>query len=358
MINRGMFTAFAGSVTEYSRRTLDLIGRTCVIDMLAPLTLNGEEQMRWIAEGMTAEEGARFSGSGITGFHHALGLSGPNAFTDAMTYLAGMASLIRKNANVFTVAHSVAELKQAKTDGKAAVLLGIQNADHFRTVDDVKLFHDLGQRCSQLTYNTVNLLGAGATDRVDGGVSDFGAAIIARMNDVGMLVDVSHCGPQTTLDAIELSKGPIAITHSNCMALNDHPRLKSDEAIRKLAAKGGVIGMTGVRNFVRDREPTTIDHLIDHIDHVVGLVGIDHVGFGSDADLLGYDALPEEQQKWLRSLYKPSYGFRERTDIEGLDHPKKIFDLTEALIRRGYSDANIEAILGGNFARLLGTIIG
>src|SRR5690606_9170053 len=151
----------------------------------------------------------------------------------------------------------------------------------FRTMDDVKTFYDLGQRCSQLTYNSQNYYGSGSTERVDGGLSDSGVELIQKMNELGMLVDVSHCGPQTTLDAIEVSPLPIAITHSNCRALNDHPRLKTDEAIRKLAAKGGVMGITGVRNFVRGQEPTTIEHIVDHIDHVVKLVGIEHVGIGT-----------------------------------------------------------------------------
>ena len=175
------------------------------------------------------------------------------------------------------------------------------------------------------------------------------------MNDTGMLVDISHCGDRTTLDAIELSPKPIAITHSNCRALNDHPRLKTDEAIRKLAAKGGVMGITGVRNFVTAQEPTTLENIVDHIDHVVKLVGIEHVGVGSDADLHGYDDMPRDQ---LESMYQrlnmSSYRFRKKLDVEGFDHPRKIFDLTEALIRRGYSDDNIGAILGGNFRRLLG----
>ena len=128
------------------------------------------------------------------------------------------------------------------------------------------------------------------------------------MNEVGMLVDVSHCGDRTTLDAIELSPKPIAITHSNCRALNNHPRLKTDEAIRKLAAKGGVMGITGVRMFVRGKEPTTIEHIVDHIDHVVKLVGIEHVGIGSDSDLNGYDDMPPDQYKQLKESYKASYG--------------------------------------------------
>jgi membrane dipeptidase len=246
------------------------------------------------------------------------------------------------------------DLDHAKAQRKIAVIMGIQNAAHFRQPADVKTFYELGQRCAQLTYNTQNLIGSGSTERGDGGVSDFGAAIIKAMNDVGMLVDVSHCGDKTTLDAIDISSVPIAITHSNCRALNNHPRLKTDEAIRKLAAKGGVMGITGVRNFVRDREPTTVEHMVDHIDHVVKLVGIEHVGVGSDADLNGYDDMPPEQLKKLRGSYKESYSFREKLDTDGYDHPKKIFDLTDALIARGYSDDNIAAVLGGNFRRLLG----
>jgi membrane dipeptidase len=234
-----------------------------------------------------------------------------------------------------------------------AVIMGVQNADHFRTVEDVATFHQLGQRCAQLTYNTQNYLGTGGTERVDSGLSDYGVAIVAAMEDVGMLVDVSHCGDRTTLDAIEAARGPIAITHSNCRAINDHPRLKTDEAIRKLAAKGGVMGITGVRNFVRDREPTTVEHIVDHVAHVAKLVGIEHVGIGSDADLHGYDDMPPDQLAMLRGLYKSSYAFRDRLDTDGFDHPKKIYDLTAALLRRGFSDSDIELVLGGNFRRLL-----
>src|SRR6201995_4901269 len=99
----------------------------------------------------------------------------------------------------------------------------------------------MGQRGSQLTYNEQNLLGSGSTERVDGGLSDYGVQIVKAMNEVGMLVDVSHSGDRTTLDAIEASSVPIAFTHSNCRALNNHPRLKTDEAIKKVAQKGGVM---------------------------------------------------------------------------------------------------------------------
>lgn len=108
--------------------------------------------------------------------------------------------------------------------------------------------------------------------------------------------------------------------------------------------------------FVRGREPTTIEHLLDHYDHVVQLVGAEHVGLGSDMDLEGYDDLSAEENATLRSAYADSYGFREKIDIEGVDHPKRVFDLTEGLIRRRYSDEEILLILGGNFQRVLSEI--
>jgi membrane dipeptidase len=249
---------------------------------------------------------------------------------------------------------SVQDFARVKASKKIAVILGLQNAQHFRRPDDVNFFYNLGQRVSQLTYNSRNLIGNGATERRDEGISDFGAAIIDRMNKVGMAIDVSHCGDRTTLDAFELSKKPVLITHSNCRVLaNGHPRDKTDEAILAVKKSGSVIGITGVRMFVRDREPTTIEHALDHFDHVSKLIGPEHLGVGSDIDLYGYDAMPAELNKQLRAGYKGSYGFREKIDIEGLNHPRRMFDLAEGLIRRKYSDANIEGILGGNFRRVL-----
>lgn len=354
MINFDRYQVFAESERRYSARAIDLIQRSLVIDMLGAISLDSRPEA--FALPVTEEEIAMFRSSGISVFHDAMGLGGPNAVEKVLTFLAGWQGHAGRNSGLFSLVGRVEDLDQAKAQRKIAVIMGVQNADHFHEPSDVKKFYQLGQRCSQLTYNSQNRIGSGATDRVDGGISDFGVEIIKAMNQVGMLVDVSHCGERTTLDAIELSTAPIAITHSNCRALNDHPRLKSDEAIRKLAAKGGVMGVTGMRNFVRDREPTTIEHLADHIDHIVRLVGVEHAGIGSDADLQGYDDMDKEQRESLRGGYKSTYAFRDKMDTDGFDHPQKIFDLTEVLIRRGYSDQNIVAILGGNFRRLLANV--
>ena len=114
-----------------------------------------------------------------------------------------------------------------------------------------------------------------------------------------------------------------------------------------------MVGITGVRMFMKTTEPTTIEDALNHFDHVKKLIGSEHLGVGSDMDLDGYDDLSPEMQKQLRASYKGSYGFRDKIDIEGLDHPKRMFDLTEGLIRRKYTDAQIEGILGGNFQRVL-----
>jgi membrane dipeptidase len=353
MLNFGSHSVLAASAKRYSTRAVDLVRGSLVIDMLAPLILDFSPE-RW-AETIGAEATAMYRTSGITGFHSAAGIGGPDAHENAVKYLAAWSGFASRNSDLFTLVNKAPDLDRAKAQGKIALIHGIQNSEHFRTPDDVKLFYQFGQRCSQLTYNSQNLIGSGSTERIDGGISDFGASIIKAMNEVGMLVDVSHCGDKTTLDAIEISPKPIAITHSNCRALNPgHPRLKTDEAIQKLAAKGGVMGITGVRMFVRGQEPTTVEHMVDHIDHVVKLAGIEHVGIGSDADLNGYDDMPAEQGKQLRAAYKGSYAFRDKLDTDGFDHPRKIYDLTEALIRRGYTNAQIEGILGGNFRRLLG----
>jgi membrane dipeptidase len=346
-------TAAQEPKNKYPAKVLDLVQRSLVIDMLAPLKLDFRPEA--YALPLTDSEAAMFRTCGITGFHNSVGVGGASAYEDALQFIAAWSGFAGRNSHVFSLVGKADDLDAAKAKQKIAVIMGLQNADEFREPKDVKAFYELGLRCAQLTYNTQNLIGSGSTERVDGGISDYGEQIIKSMNEVGMLVDVSHSGDKTTLDAIELSPKPIAFTHSNCRALNNHPRLKTDEAIRKLAAKGGVMGITGVRMFVKDKEPTTVEDIVDHIDHVVKLVGIDHVGIGSDCDLMGYDHMPPDQYKQLKAGYKASYAFREKIDTDGFDHPRKVYDLTAALIRRGYSDSNIQAVLGGNFRRLLGS---
>ena len=359
MLNRGRFRIFANSTVEYTSRAVELVQQSVVIDMLGPFTLDFAKQNRWFTnpESFTASDLQPYKDSGINVFHVAVGLGGPDAYDRTLRMFAAWNGFIANHDQHIMRIDSAADLNRVKTSGKIGICIGLQNSEHFRRPDDVDFFHGIGQRVSQLTYNARNLIGNGSTERRDDGISDFGVAIIERMNKVGMAIDVSHCGDRTTLDAFEISKKPVLITHSNCRTLvPGHPRLKTDEAIKKVGQAGSVIGITGVRMFVKGDEPTTVEHVLDHFDHVAKLIGPEHLGVGSDVDLYGYDAMPPEANKQLRAGYKGSYAFREKIDVEGLNHPKRMFDLTEGLIRRKYSHAAIQGILGGNFKRVLSQI--
>ncbi|HXL24027.1 MAG TPA: membrane dipeptidase [Chthoniobacterales bacterium] len=366
MLNHGWFQLFAESATKYSTRAIDLVQKSTILDMLNPFTLigvlaplKGDKRPTWFRnpETFTLPDFQRFKESRIDVMNVAVGTVGPNAYDQVTSFIGHWNGFIAHHTDKLMRVDDAQSIDAAKSAGKIGIIIGLQNSEHFRTPDDVDLFYQLGQRISLLTYNSRNLIGNGSTERHDEGISDFGISIIERMNKVGMAVDTAHCGDRTTLEAFEISKAPVLITHANCRALNpEQPRCKTDEAIRKMAEKDGVMGITGVRNFVSPKEPTTIENVLDHYDHVAKLVGVEHVGVGSDIDLDGYDALPEDYRKWLHSLYKSSYAFREKDDTDGVNHYKRMFDLADGLIRRGYSDANIELILGGNFRRVLGKI--
>ncbi|MBV9437496.1 MAG: membrane dipeptidase, partial [Acidobacteria bacterium] len=289
----------------------------------------------------------------INVYHIAVGTGGPNAYDESMRFLSLWNGFIAHHSDSLQRVDSPDSLAAIKKSGKLGILLGLQNSEHFRTPADVDVFYDMGQRISLLTYNSRNLIGTGSTERTDSGISDFGVAVIQRMNKLGMAVDVAHCGEMTSMDACTVSTQPVLITHANCRALDPHPRCKSDDAIKKMAATGGVMGITGVRMFVTAKEPTTIEDVLNHYDHVAKLVGVEHLGVGSDIDLYGYDAMPEPMRKALHANYKASYAFRDKDDIEGVNHPNRFYDIAEGLIRRGYSDNDIAGILGGNFQRVL-----
>ena len=359
MINRGRFAPFPWSRAEYSARCIRLVKESLVIDMLSPITLNFPKMNQWFAnpKAFTAADFARYRESGINVFHTAVGIGGPDAYRLTFEFIAAWNGFLAGNEPYFIRVDSVEDFDRLKASGKVGIMLGVQNSEHFRTPQDVDTFRSAGQRVSQLTYNTRNLIGNGSTERRDEGLSDFGVSIVERMNKAGMAVDVSHCGDRTSLDAFDASSKPVLVTHSNVRALNPgHPRCKPDEVIRKVGAAGSVMGITGVRNFVKGSEPTTVEDVLDHFDYVAKMIGPDHLGVGSDIDLDGYDAMPPEDYKRLKASYKGSYAFREKIDIAEISHPKRMYDLTEGLIRRHYSDAHIEGILGGNFRRVLGQI--
>lgn len=341
-INRGRYRLFAQSEAEYSALTLELVRGSTVIDMLGLLTLDWRKLSAWRSEESHFQPAdfKKLKDSGITIFHPAVGYTTGDIYRASLTDITGWNIFIAAHANDFLRVDNSADLERVKRLGKVGIIIGQQNSAHFRTVDDVDRFYKIGQRVSQLTYDD-NKIGGGCSDPQDRGLSEYGAQIVERMNRLGMAVDVSHCADRTTLDAVDVSSKPVLVTHSDCRALVPaSPRCKTDAAIKKVAASGGVLGVSMIRAFVRPQGPATIENVLDHIDYVAKLVGIEHAGIGTDVDLDGRDA---------------RLGVK-KMDLDGIDYKDKIFDLTEGLVRRNYGRRNIELILGGNFQRALSAI--
>lgn len=343
MINRGRFHLFADNRPS-SARAIDLVNSSMVIDMLGLLTLDWPKLYGWQRQPATFSEAdfLKLRNTGVRVFHPAVEPNEPNAYEAALRWTTGWNRFLGAHPQYLVRIDSTADLKRAGEEGKIGLLIGFQNADHFRTAADVETFYKVGQRVSQLTYNTRNRLGCGCKVSEDGGLTPYGAEIVAAMNRVGMVVDISHSAERTSLDAIRLSSKPVLVTHSNCRALVAHPRCKSDKLIRAMAKQGGVMGITVIPAFLKSGQPAKIGHVLDHVDHVVKVAGIEHVGLGSDADV---DAIDPRTNR-----------VRPRYTVLGLRHPRRVFELTEGLIKRGYTDRHIEMILGDNFRRVLNEI--
>lgn len=359
-LNLGRFELFAGTpwAQEFSERAIRLVREATVVDMLSPFKIAGDLVEGWMKDpgSFGDEEFAYYRDSGIDVFHPTGGgTSGRDTHENIRTYLAEWNGFLAHHSDRFLRVTEPEHLDAVNGSGRIGVILGLQNSEHFTRVDDVDVFHALGQRISQLTYNAQNRIGTGSMEDSDGGVSDFGEEVILRMNEVGMAVDVSHCGDRTTMEAFEISRAPVLITHANARALNPgYRRNKTDEAIRRMAEKGGVMGITMVRSFVSGEEPTTLENLLDHFDHVAELVGVEHVGIGADTDVRGgYDDSPPEVWERIGGRYRAEYEFRHKIDMDEMPTQKRVYLLTEGLIGRGYPDEAIRLVLGENFRRVL-----
>ncbi len=264
----------------------------------------------------------------------------------------------------YMIALEAKDFERAKRSGKLAVMMNFQNATMLEgDADNVEALHALGMRCFQLTYNYRNLLGDGCTERTNAGLSDFGVEVVERMNKTGVLVDLSHCGRQTTFDGIEFSEKPVAITHSIVEKYRPkHPRAKTDDQIKALADKGGVFGVAAIGYFV-GTDPggeTTIETYADHIDHAVSVVGVDHVALSTDFPLRGIAswATREEWYEPRLEVFKPSYDVKWPPYIPALDTPDRFRNLVAVLDRRGWKTGDMEKLLGGNWMRLFKDVFG
>ena len=219
---------------------------------------------------------------GVTAANHTVTLGDGHDFREAVDRIRWLDDHFAANADLARKVTSVAGIRQAKADGRVGIIYGFQNSTPFEGDERlVAVFAALGVRIVQVAYMTGNLLADGCLEPRNAGLTEFGRAVIGELNRNRLLIDLSHVGDRSTLEAIDASADPVAFTHANARALSPSPRNKTDEAMRALAARGGVIGYSSLPSFVtEDPRDATLARYLDHIDYAVQLVGIEHVGLG------------------------------------------------------------------------------
>ena len=274
-------------------------------------------------------------------------------FATSMRVVGAWLEIERSQRHPIRIARSVEDIVAAKAQGQFAVVLHFQGADPIEDqLDYLDVFQACGLRVMQVTYNARNRLGDGCFEPTDAGLSKFGRKVIARMEQLSIVVDLAHAGVRTALDAVEAASRPVVVTHANARALFDTPRNVPDEVIRAVASTGGVIGVCAVPFFLARNRPATMEMLIDHAAYIADVVGAQHVGLGfdfaqEDADdyvYFGYDERYVPAPPWIF----PS----------GIAGHADAGNIAPALRARGFNDAEVRGILGGNFLRVFQEVWG
>jgi membrane dipeptidase len=319
-------------------------------------------------EPLTAAEIADARASGLTAVNLTVGAlgSGTDVFEETFKTIGYWEREIDTHPDLLLRIRSAADLKRAKAEGKLGLIYGFQDATPIGDDPErVTLFSRFGVRVLQLTYNRRNLLGDGCLEAANAGLSRLGTQVVEKMNEHGVLVDLSHCGHRTTLDGIAASKKPVAITHAGCAAIADLPRNKTDEELRALAQKGGAIGIYFMPFLRPQGQPMAAD-LIRHVEHAVDVCGEDHVGIGTDGGISRVELTPEYLKRFHEDIAnRRRLGISAPGETESaypflpdLNTPRRFETLAGLLRERGHSDAGVEKTLGANFARLFQDVWG
>ncbi len=274
-------------------------------------------------------------------------------FHDTMANIGQWNRWFEDHGDLIFKARTTADIRTAKEQGKTAVVLGFQNTSAFEDrLDFIEIFKDAGVGIVQVTYNTQNLVGSGCYESTDSGLSDFGREVVAEMNRIGMLCDLSHVGSATSRDVIEVSTKPVAYTHCLPSGLKDHARNKSDDELRFIADRGGFIGVTMFTPFLKRGAEASIDDYIEAMDYVVNLAGEDCVGIGTDFT----QGHGEPFFNWIthdKGYARKLTVFGEIKSPDGFSTIGEFPNLTLAMERAGWTETRIRKVLGLNWLRLL-----
>jgi membrane dipeptidase len=318
--------------------------------------------------GLTAAAVADVRASGLTAVNLTVGPVGSRpehlAFYGIVRDIARWQREIDAHPEALVQVRRASDLAAAKQGGRLGLVFGLQDGVAFHEdLSVLDTLRGLGVLVIQPTYNRRNLLGDGCLEPADAGLSRVGHAAIERMNALGILVDLSHCGRSTTRDALSASVKPVAFTHTGCAALHDHPRNKTDEQLRAMADRGGVAGIY-VMPYLRPKGQPTAEDVVRHVEHAIDVAGEDHVGIGTDGSVSPVELTPE-----FVAAFKKEVEARRRSGIgapgEDLDAylfaadlntPRRFETLGVLLSRRGHASTRVEKVLGGNFARLFAQV--
>jgi membrane dipeptidase len=255
-------------------------------------------------------------------------------------------------------AETTADILRAKQDGQIAFIPSLEAATPIENeLDRLDILYGLGIRSSGIAYSEANTLGSGLREQNDGGLTEFGRAAVTRMNKLGIAIDVSHSGDQTSLDTIEVSSKPIFITHAGARALWPTRRMKPDSVLKKCADKGGVIGIEAAPHttLTKDHPRHSIESFMQHFEYCVELMGIDHVAFGPDTLFGDHVALHHvfARQLSIKSAHG-SQDFQEVEFVDGIENPAEEFpNIMRWLVKHNYTDDDIRKVVGGNVMRVL-----
>ncbi len=335
--------------------------RAIVIDFLAsPGPFNTSEKFTTLSPEMVSNAVA----SGITGVNLTVG--GGGTVEENFARIAMWEREIAAHPESLMQIRNVSDLRIAKAQKKLGLIYGFQDASVLGTdLSRVELFSSFGVRIIQLTYNVRNLIGDGCLESSNGGLSQLGRQLVQELNARRVLIDLSHCGQQTTADGIRESKLPVAITHSGCASVAQRPRNKRDEELKLMADKGGVIGIY-MMPFLTMGMQTSDQDVIKHIEHAVNVCGEDHVGIGSDLSITPHqvnDAYKKSHEEFVagrqrQGIAAPGEDPKVYMFVPELNAPNRLELIAERLLRKGHSEARVEKIIGANSVRLLKEVWG
>ena len=304
--------------------------------------------------------------SGVTCAHTTIGVVGsmpPDAaYVEVVRNILWYEREIDNNPQTLMRVRTVADIVQAKRNSRTGIVYGFQDGVMFETdLSRLQDFHRLGVRVIQPTYNRRNLLGDGCLEPANAGLSKTGVEAVEQMNELGILVDLSHCDRKTAADAIRVSRRPVAFTHTGCAALADHPRNRTDAELRAVADKGGVSGIYFMPYLCEGRQPTSAD-IIRHLEHMIDVAGEDHVSIGTDGNISAQvldqdykDAFAENiRARKAAGISAPGETEAGYLFASDLNMPRRFEALAGMLVERGHGAKRIEKILGGNLMRVFG----